>query len=202
MHRSRSTSRAYTAVEVLISMTILLIGAVGIIAMQRAAVQGNVDAREMDMAQSIAREWMERLKRDATLWVPSQIAAVPPTNLPRALLVNENLTGKWFVPKARLTAVAPQDDVESPGFDTLGRDVTTLDYTGTGLRYCTNVRLTPATTDQTMLRAEVRVYWPRLLTASPDPKFCNQTPPASLDNATDAYHFVYLVSAISQNVQP
>lgn len=200
--RSLGKSRAYTAVEVLLSMTILAIGATGVIAMQRASVQGNVDAREMDMAQSIAREWMERLKRDATLWTPSVIPAVPPTNLPRAVLVNENLTGTWFVPKARLTASAPQNDVESAGFDTLGRDVTALDYTGTGLRYCTNVRLTPATTDQTMLRAEVRVFWPRLLTASPDPKFCNQAPPVALDTATDTYHFVYLVSAISQNVQP
>jgi type IV pilus assembly protein PilV len=198
----RSHSRGYTAVEVLLSMTILVIGATGVVAMQRAAVQGNVDAREMDMAQSIAREWMERLKRDATLWTPAVIPAVPPPNLSRAVLVNENLTGTWFVPQARLTPVAPQNDVESAGFDSLGRDVTALDYTGTGLRYCTNVRLTPATTDQTMVRAEVRVFWPRLLTASPDPKFCNQAPPASLDTATDTYHFVYLVSAISQNVQP
>lgn len=202
MKRPPRSSRGYTAIEVLLSMTLLAIGASGVIAMQRAAVQGNVDAREMDMAQSIARQWMERLKRDATLWTPSIIPAVPPTNLSRAILVNENLTGTWFVPKARLTAVAPQNDVESPGFDTLGRDVTALDYTGTGLRYCTNVRLTPVTTDQTMLRAEVRVFWPRLLTASPDAKFCKDAPPASLDSATDSFHFVYLVSAISQNVQP
>lgn len=206
----RSSSRGYTAVEVLLSMTILVIGATGVVAMQRAAVQGNVDAREMDMAQSIAREWMERLKRDATLWTPAVLPAVPPPNLSRAVLVNENLTGTWFVPQARLTPAAPQNDVESPGFDALGRDVTGLAYTGSdlraatgpGLRYCTNVRLTPLTVDQTMLRAEVRVFWPRLLTASPDAQFCSQAPPASLDTATDTYHFVYLVSAISQNVQP
>ncbi len=194
--------RGYTAVEVLLSMTVLAIGATGVIAMQRAAVQGNVDARELDMANAIGNEWMERLKRDATLWTPATVAVVPPANLGRAVLVNENITGAWFVPKARLVAAAPQNDVESPGFDTLGRDVSSLDYTGTGLRYCVNVRLTPITTDQTMIRAEVRVYWPRLLTASPDPKFCNQVPPASLDLETDKYHFIYLVSAIRQNAQP
>ena len=200
--RSKKRSRAYTAVEVLISITVLAIGATGVIAMQRAAVQGNVDAREMDMANAIGNEWMERLKRDATLWTPSAVAAVPPTNLSRAVLVNENITGAWFVPKARFVSAAPQNDIESPGFDALGRDVDNLDYTGTGLRYCVNVRLTPLTTDQTMIRAEVRVYWPRLLTASPDPKFCNQVPPVTLDLQTDKYHFVYLVSVLRQNAEP
>ncbi|CAN5209808.1 hypothetical protein BH09MYX1_BH09MYX1_12410 [soil metagenome] len=192
----------FTAVEVLLSITVLAIGATGVIAMQRAAIQGNADARELDMGNAIGNEWMERLKREATLWTPSAVAAVPPTNLGRATLVNENITGAWFVPKARMVAAAPQNDVESAGFDALGRDVASLDYTGTGLRYCVNVRLTPITTDQTMIRAEVRVYWPRMLTAAPDPKFCNQVPPATLDTDTDKYHFVYLVSAIRQNAQP
>ncbi len=199
--RRRARAAAYTAVEVLMSITVLTIGAMGVMAMQRAAVQGNVDAREMDQAQAIARQWLDRLTRDATLWTPSQIPSVPPANLSSALLVNENLTGQWFVPKARMTTSGQQFDDESAGFDILGRDMTSL-ATGNGLRYCVNLRLTPATTDQTLIRAEVRVFWPRNLTAAPDPKYCEQTPPAALDTQTDIYHFVYAVTALRQNVQP
>jgi type IV pilus assembly protein PilV len=199
---SRLARRGYTAVEVLLSITVLAIGATGVIAMQKAAVQGNTDARELDMANAIGNEWMERIKRDATLWTPSTTVTVPPANIGKAVLVNENITGQWFIPKARFVAAAPQNDVESPGFDTLGRDVTSLDYDGNGLHYCVNVRLTPLTTDQTMIRAEVRVYWPRMLTAKLDPKYCNSVPQAGLDLETDKYHFIYLVSAIRQNVQP
>ena len=197
---NRTKERGYTAVEVMMAMTLLLIGSVGVMAMQRAAVQGNADAREMDVASSIARGWLERLERDATLWTPSQVAITPPQNISSALLVNENLTGNWFVPKARLAANGSQNDVESAGFDILGQDMDTL--TAAGLRYCVNLRLTPLTVDQTLIRAEVRVFWPRNLTQAPDPNYCNSAPPASLDTDVQKYHFVYAATAVRQNTQP
>lgn len=200
MKANRKAARGYTAVEVMMAMTLLLVGAVGVMAMQRAAVQGNADAREMDVASSIARGWLERLERDATLWTPSTVAIVPPANLASATLVHENLTGQWFVPSSRLSNTAPQDDYESAGFDILGQDMT--DLTAAGLRYCVNVRLTPLTTDQTLIRAEVRVFWPRNLAVAPDQAYCNQAPPATLDTDTQKYHFVYAVTALRQNVSP
>ena len=200
MKRSRSHKRGYTAVEVMMSMTLLLIGSVGVMSMQQAAVQGNADARELDVASSIARAWLERAQRDATLWTPSTVAIVPPSNLSSALVVNENITGQWFVPKSRLAATGAQNDVESAGFDVLGQDVDSL--TSTGLRYCVNLRVTPLTTDQTLLRVEARVFWPRNLTTAPDPNYCNQAPAAALDTDTQKYHFVYAASAVRQNVQP
>ncbi len=196
----RNSSRGFTAVEVMMALTLLLIGSIGVMAMQRAAVQGNADARELDVASSIAHQWLERLERDATLWTPSVVAVVPPSNLPSAVLVNENITGQWFVPKKRLVAAGGQNDIESAGFDILGRDTTTL--TDPGLRYCTHLRLTPLTTDQTLIRAEVRVFWPRNLTVAPDADFCNSAPSATLDEDTQKYHFVYAVTAVRQNVQP
>ena len=200
MKRSRRQNRGYTVVEVMMAMTLLLIGSVGVMAMQQAAVQGNADARELDVASSIARAWLERAQRDATLWTPSTVAVVPPSNLASALIVNENLTGQWFVPKARLAATGAQNDIESAGFDILGQDVDSL--TSSGLRYCVNLRITPLTTDQTLLRVEARVFWPRNLTVAPDPNFCNQAPSATLDSDTQKYHFVYAVGAVRQNVQP
>jgi prepilin-type N-terminal cleavage/methylation domain-containing protein len=199
LHR-RASRRGYTAVEVMMSLTLLLIGAVGVMSMQQAAIQGNADAREMDVASSIARAWIERVQRDASLWTPSTVAITPPANLPSAILVNENLTGQWFVPSSRLVASGSQNDIESAGFDILGQDVDSL--TAPGLRYCVNLRLTPLTLDQTLIRVEARVFWPRNLTVAPDPNYCNQAPPAALDTDTQKYHFVYATTAVRQNVQP
>ena len=198
--KTRKQQRGYTAVEVMMALTLLLIGAVGVMSMQQAAVQGNTDAREMDVASSIARAWLERVQRDATLWTPSPVTIVPPANISSAVLVNENITGKWFVPKSRLSLSGSQNDVESPAFDVLGQDVDSL--TAPGIRYCVNLRITPLTADQTMLRVEARVFWPRNLTVAPDPNFCNQAPSPALDGDVTKYHFVYAATAVRQNVQP
>jgi hypothetical protein len=123
----------------------------------------------------------------------------------------------------RIAPQGAQTDVESPGFDVLGRDVPTANLisasqggttgagvyttnTATVLQYCTNVRITPLTVDQTLLRAEVRVFWPRGLFRSLDPQVCTVDPPAAWDadpaTVTEQYHFIYLTSAIRQNVAP
>jgi type IV pilus assembly protein PilV len=202
--KNRKNERGYTAVEVMMSMTLLLIGAVGVMAMQRAAVQGNADAREMDVASSIARAWLERAERDSALWTPSTVAASPPTNVQYASIIDEgvntNAPGTWFVPSKRLVPAGAQNDVESAGFDILGQDMSNL--TAQGLRYCVNLRVTPLTTDQTLMRVEARVFWPRNLTIAPDPSYCNQAPPASLDTDVAKYHFVYAATAVRQNAPP
>jgi type IV pilus assembly protein PilV len=207
-------------VEVLVSMTLLAIGAAGVIAMQKAAVQGDHDARQLDMANSIAREWMERLRRDTMLWTPADVAGqVPPPNLQNAALVQTGGGGGqgavWYLPIARLAPNGAQADVESPGFDILGRDLPLASLTiaqqgggagdwTTGLMFCTSVRITPLTVDQELLRAEVRVFWPRQMYTAMNQSDCTQNPPASWDlqPPTDQYHFLYLTSAIRQNVAP
>jgi len=214
---TKKKSRGYTAVEVLISMTLLAIGAAGVIAMQKAAVQGDHDARQLDMANAIAREWMERLRRDATLWTPADVAGqVPPPNLANAQLVQllggGGQLSAWYLPLTRIAPNGGQNDVESPGFDILGRDLPVAqlgqaqqaaEWT-TGLMFCTNVRITPLTPDQELLRAEVRVFWPRQMYTTMNPGDCTQNPPASWDLAppTDQYHFLYLTGAVRQNVAP
>jgi len=196
--------RGYTVIEVMMSLALMAIGATCVIAMQRAAVQGNADAREMDVASSIARAWLERAERDSALWTPSTVAASPPANPQFASVIDEgvatNAAGTWFVPKARLVPTGGQNDVESAGFDILGQDMDSL--TAAGLRYCVNLRVTPLTTDQTLMRVEARVFWPRNLTVAPDPNYCNQAPPAALDTDVTKYHFVYAATAVRQNAQP
>jgi type IV pilus assembly protein PilV len=222
---NRAKARGYTMIEVLVSMTLLAIGAAGVIAMQKSAVQGHQEARQMDMANAIAREWMERLRRDASLWTPSagSPGVLPPPNLTQAPIVQIFNPPHWYIPSQRIVPIGAQTDVESPGFDVLGRDVpgaglqfadqgaigaggTYTTNTTTVLEYCVNVRITPLTADQTLLRAEVRVFWPRGLTSSLAPAVCTADPPASWDTdpvqTTETYHFIYLTSAIRQNVSP
>lgn len=225
MNRRRLSSRGFTLIEILVSITLLAVGAAGVIAMQKSAVQGHQEARQMDVANGIAREWMERLRRDAALWTPvvGQQGVTPPPNLAQAPIVQMYSPTRWYLPTQRIAPQGAQTDVESPGFDVLGRDVpiaalgaaaqgqvngagTFLTNTGTVLEYCTNVRITPLTADQTLLRAEVRVFWPRGLYVSLDPNVCTQDPPAAWEadpvGVTQQYHFVYLASAIRQNVSP
>ena len=200
--------------------TRIAIGATGVIAMQKAAVQGDHDARQLDMANAIAREWMERLRRDTMLWTPADVPGqLPPPNLANAALVQLAGGGgqvfPWYLPLTRIAPNGSQADVQSPGFDILGRDLPIANLTmaqqggggndwTTGLMFCTNVRITPLTPNQELLRAEVRVFWPRQMYTAMNPGDCTQNPPASWDllPPTDQYHFLYLTSAIRQNVAP
>jgi prepilin-type N-terminal cleavage/methylation domain-containing protein len=207
----RRRSHGYTAVEVLVSMSIFAVGAMGVIAMQKAAVQGNQDARELDVANGIARQWMERLRRDAALWTPPPPGDTNPQD-PKALgalLLDRDRYGMWHRPIARAAPASPQVDYQSPGADLLGRDVDNLVVKGQGsagwdmgIHYCTHVRVTPLVPDESLLRAEVRVLWPRQMYTSLDPNVCGADPPANLDLDTDTYHFVYLVSAVRRNLPP
>lgn len=196
--RSKTKRRGYTATEVLVSLSIVLIGGAGVISMQRATIQGNIDARRMDMANAIARQWVERLRADSMLWT-TPAARNPNSNFTNATLLQRVTLndGLWYQPDQRLAA-AP---FWSPGLDALGADVATGDLADDKNRYalfCTNVRLTWLITDQ-MMRADVRVYWPRGVGAAPDEHFCGQAPPADLETQTSKYHFVYAVTALRRN---
>ncbi len=193
--RSRTSSqRGYTAIEVLISLAIVLIGAAGVISMQRATIQGNVDARRMDMANAIARQWVERLRADSTVWtLPA--ARNGTSNFTNSLLLQSVATGAWVLPDQRLAT-----ESWSPGIDSLGADVATGDLADDQNRYalfCTNVRLTWLIQNQ-LLRADVRVFWPRGVSTAPAKQYCSAVD-AAIETKTDAYHFVYAMTAIRQN---
>jgi prepilin-type N-terminal cleavage/methylation domain-containing protein len=191
--------RGYTATEVLVSLAIVAIGGAGVISMQRATIQGNIDARRIDMANAIARQWIERLRTDAMLWtLPA--AQNPNSNFANALLLqrvdlNDDI---WYRPDQRLAA----DPKWSPGMDVLGADVTDSTELGDQKNrfalFCTNVRLKWLIVNQVM-RVDIRVFWPRGVGASPDDHYCAQTPPADMETRTDKYHFIYATTAIRRN---
>ncbi len=160
----RSSQLGYTSVEVLIAITIFSIGAAGVIAMQRATVQGNYDARAMDVANNIAREWQERLQRDADTWQDPQTAFASATI--NTLWLNAATTTPTVkVPTYPTGAAAGR----SPAFDLLGRDLSKAEGEGTTAEvatFCTQLSLTALTNPKAgeptrLVRAEIRVYWAR-----------------------------------------
>lgn len=208
---SRARSRClpdrggYTAIEVLLAMTVLAIGAAGVMSMQAAAIQGDVDARKLDMANSIARDWMERIRRDATAWTTPGSTTTNPNISGDPLLASalSQPPGTWVLPP--IPASYPADG-QSPAFDILGRDLAGAD--AAGAIFCVHVALNtvsatspsaPIPNDPDLVRVVVRVFWLRQLNyiTTGTALSCPNSLSGPLDPAL--YHFVYETSAVRKN---
>lgn len=206
--------RGYTVIEVLIALSLLAIGASGVIALQKVTTVGNRDARNLTVATQIARTWVERLRTDAVVWNHPSPSNATLDDLSDTLWLKQvntagagcgaNCSG-WF---------RPVDDATrgSPAFDAFGNDVHDVD--AANATFCTNVRLAwlygppPGVAPPYLVRAEVRVFWLRDgggglaaagLSTICDSSFTNWT---ALDGDVGRFHWVYLTSAIKQNTAP
>ena len=116
-----TTARGYTAIEVLMAMTVMAIGGAAVITMQKTSVTANLDARRADVANSIARTWVERLRRDAMAWTLPGPAGGG-NNIANALIISKGIavSPTWFLPDQYIGVTVPE--TMSPAFDILGRD--------------------------------------------------------------------------------
>jgi prepilin-type N-terminal cleavage/methylation domain-containing protein len=192
-------ARGFTAVEVLIAMTIMVIGAAAIMSMQKASVLGNLDARKTDIANSIARTWIERLQRDSMHWtLPSSLNRAG-NNFNLAKLLNHP-NDTWFLPTDYLGVGAGN----SYGFDILGRDLAAGDIAAdatkntAGAQFCVEMKVTNliAVAPQDFFRVQVRVVWPRGIGSAPA-GFCTSVLGASPDMTL--YHAIYVTTAVKEN---
>lgn len=192
----RDGARGYTAVEVLFAITLFAIGAAGVIGMERATIRGNQDARRLDVGQALARQWVERLRRDATLW---QVGG-PQADRSRTRWLKDGDGHIATPPTWRLVPAPTTDPADglSSRFDTLGRDLTSAATLASDppLFYCAQMRLEWLVPDQ-LLRAEVRVFWPRNLELGPAGTFCQagDTSPDDAD-AVRRYQFVHVTTTL------
>ena len=203
---NRSRSRGYTAIEVLLAMTVAAIGAAAVMSMQKATMQGDLDARKMDLANSIARTWVERLERDAMQWtLPGPALPNAASNMSNVHLFANNVDTGWYVPTAYVAATPPT----SYAFDILGRDLAAGDIASFAI-FCVNVRVSTLVANQ-FLRADVRVLWLGGLGtsgANPSP-FCspqNSDMTSADPNSNSmtnygapAYRAIYVTTAIREN---
>jgi hypothetical protein len=203
--RSRSTGRGYTAIEVLLAMTVLMIGAGGVMTMQKSSIQSNLDARKLDIANSIAHDWLERLTTDATQWTLPANNVNGGANIVNTRWLNSPL-GVWFLPT--VPGGYPAAEGNSPAFDILGRDLDTVD--APNAIFCTHVRLDQIATDtvptgpnMSLLRATVIVFWKKELVTSTATPAGNCT--LWFDVAQDEFsnpgtwHIIYATTAIRKN---
>jgi len=209
-HRSRRIAfarrRAYTAVEVMLSIIVLGVGAAGVMSMQKASIQGNNDAHMMDVGNAIAREWLERLRRDAMTWTfPDGTHSQnwsSNTFLVSQMGASAN-AGRWLWPTT--PTAGSNSGAADPGygrtFDILGRDLPVAGAAQPAAAFCVNIRGDWLIQDE-LIRAQVRVYWLRQLFAAPSGAFCsgNDTPDATgTGGGTQVYHFIYAATAIARN---
>ena len=208
MKRLRRNQWGYTAIEVLVAMTLFAIGAAGVISMQRVAVQGNADARRADIATGIAGEWLARLRRDSMSWTaPNTITQVDNRNANTIWLGDTEVTllaGPPLPPNIgwRQPIVPGVLFGNANTFDVLGREVPQ----GSAQRFfCVNYRLDwlgqrldPVTglTQGNTIRAEVRVFWPRI---EQSPAGTCGPGDANVPNAQELYHFVYATTTLRRN---
>lgn len=192
--------RGYTVVEVMMSLAVLGVGASGVIAMQKATLIGNTNARNIAAANAVAQSWVERLRTEALQWnAPGGTDDLATDTQWLKLWAAHPQATDWFNPaQILLKGTSPSG---SPVADVLGGDLYQNDPGQPA--FCTKMRLmrllmypdpkiqVPTTTRT--IRAEVRVYWER----SGQPVNCSSVPdPETGDNTR--YGFVSLVAAVGQ----
>jgi type IV pilus assembly protein PilV len=211
--RSLARAPGYTAVEVLMAMTVMAIGASAVISMQRATMQGDMDARMTDVANSIARTWVERLQKDAMQWTLPSSANPAGNNFSNAKLLANHAgssgTPAWFLPTDYMGGTP---EAWSPGFDILGRDLVQANLKNA--TFCANVRLSwlvpqALPGEPGLLRADVRVLWPRGLYNSPvggsaagfcvDAVATQDNPDVFTLGQQPQFHAIYLTTTIKEN---
>ncbi len=194
--QKRARKRGYTAVEVLMSMTLFAIGAAGVISMQRATIQGTEDARRYDVAMNIANTWASRLQRDAMFWNKNIVTNAPIVTAATRYVPQIGTpacTATWCTPTAQVG--------ESPYFDLSGRDIP-ANPADNSHAFCVQYRLAwvanPAFNGQPaptgFARAEVRVIFRRLdygIIGN-----CANLPAAP---PMTEYHFIHVTTALREN---
>jgi prepilin-type N-terminal cleavage/methylation domain-containing protein len=222
MTEHRQSQRGYTAIEVMLAIAVMGIGAAGVMSMQRGSIVGDLESRRMDVANSIARTWIERLRRDATAWTGPNAYVAADTTLP---FTNFGVAGApasvqagWYQPQ--IPTVYTAADGLSPMFDALGRDLILADAANSV--YCVVIKVDPIVANGNytsppstgnaapleMVRETVVVFWPKQLTwAANSPLACpsfvtgSGKDPVSLEAASPGtYHFLFASTPIMKNL--
>jgi prepilin-type N-terminal cleavage/methylation domain-containing protein len=205
--RKRSRARGFTVVEVMTALAVLGLGAAGVIAMQKATLIANTNARNLVTANGIAQAWMERMRVDALAW--TEQGGIPNLTSTEWLTSVTASNQVWIALTQSLPGTGTTEPAGSQYADVMGADIFPSDTSAPG--YCTMIRLTrfatsnsPATTPlwsyYRMIRVEIRVFWDKSGRALSGTTACPQQLPS--DYQLGRFGSVYLVSAVLENNSP
>lgn len=192
-HARRAASGGYTLIEVMAALGVLAIGATGVLALQKATLISNTNARNLTIANNVAMTWAERLRVDALQWNdPMRVPDLAGTDWLR-------LTNTSPFP-AKVTPPAVGELGAAPSADVFGTDILAGDTTSQPA-FCTHVRLRqfndPATGTRiwdSLIRAEIRVIWER----NGNPINCTVAP-VDVDEDPGRFGAVYLTTGVLRN---
>lgn len=166
--RSRAGRAGFTLLEVMIAGTVFTIGILGVTYMQSASVRSNQDAYESMVATNFAKQWLERIKRDALNWTApgTPVAATMFPTRPVGAATS------YFQPDVPLagSGLWPLDATESTGINYHGFETGQTDpmggVVGQGdIYYCAFARFFSSgfdlTGQLTSMTARVTVWWNR-----------------------------------------
>lgn len=212
---NRARRAGYTVVELLMSLTVLALGASGVVAMQRVTLESNRYAKNLAIATRVGETWADQLEADAARWtLLSPISNTTWLNIAGACSQTAGVTS-WFQP------TYDTDRKFGAAFDALGNPVDmSITTPNTYTQFCVHLRLAwlhcdaPVTLNggpkgSGIIRAEVRVFWRRdddrsvnaaAYQTTGQPALCSATDVAGVTNdiGLGAYNAVYFSTAIRQ----
>lgn len=195
----KAQRRGFTVVELMMAVTVFTIGVTGIIALQQATAVANKHSKNLAIASRIASSWLEQLAVDAAVWDRSGLQNTDWLGTGAALAP----PGTWFRP-----ALNEADETRrgwGAAFDGLGNPLTETNTANAA--FCANIAITqlyPATGQNGLLRAEVRVFWrrdsgnPNLGSPFCDPSITADAISTSAANDPRAFHFVHMATSVRQ----
>ncbi len=200
MNAEGRSQRGYTAVELMMAISIFGIGVAGIISMEKVTSVSNQHAKNLAIATHIAESWLDTLSTDAVGWNHPRTGDA--TNLSdlatdtvwlQSVLPNADAAANWFLP------VYSAARSFGPAFNALGDPVNPA--TGP-VAFCSHLRLSwlyqPTRDGNGLIRAEVRVFWLRDGRAFAQ-NMCVAGSVAAIGGATSTFHFVQKIAAIREN---
>ncbi|HEX3776091.1 MAG TPA: type II secretion system protein [Polyangiaceae bacterium] len=196
-------ARGYTAVELLMAISVFGIGVAGIISMEKVTSASNQDAKNLAIATHIAESWLDVLQADGAAWNhPSPQNSVSDLQTDTVWLQQVIPTpNTWFLPQYEAVRFN-----FGPAFDALGNPVNTTNLTNAV--FCSHLRLSwlypeNASSGNGLIRAEVRVFWLRDGQSSPQASVspCAAAMPiGSISGNSSSFHFVQKITAIRENM--